>query len=114
VDADTSLVISAYEKKIAKLEGDKQIMVEKLAQKATTLHSFDQMFELSLRFLSSPWNIWENGNIYQRKTVLRLLFKSPFTYTPENGIRTPQASVILGLFKDVGEKCKMVRAGGTT
>src|SRR5690606_27564415 len=43
----------------------------------------------ALRFLSSPWKIWQNADVIGRKTVLRLAFSQPLPYCRKEGLRTP-------------------------
>ncbi len=58
VETDNPSVIAAYEKKIAKLEQDKLVLNDKLAQKGKPKNSLDEIFELSMAFLTSPCNLW--------------------------------------------------------
>lgn len=44
--------------------------------------------ELTLRFLSSPWNIFKNGSHAVQQTVLRLAFAEPLRYCRNNGYGT--------------------------
>ncbi|EEB84752.1 resolvase [Roseobacter sp. GAI101] len=110
VETSNPTVIAAYEKKIMKLETEKQILLDKLDQKAKPNHTFEQMFELSMAFISNPWNIWKNGTLALRKTVLRLLFAVPLSYSRENGFRTPQVTVPFEFLGSFTEKCKLVRS----
>ena len=101
-------MVAAYEKKIAKLERDKLVLVDKMDQNAKPKHTPEEIFELSMAFLANPWIIWKNGDLTLKKTVLRLVFKAPLAYSRENGFRTPQTSVIFRFLDDLKEKCKMV------
>ncbi len=97
VEASNPTVIRAYEGKIAKLERDKQVFGEKL--QSSTANSkdrggkFEDFIELSLKFLSSPWKIWESGNMSLRRTVLRLVFSERLTYCRNEGYRTPKTTL---------------------
>ena len=108
VETDNPTVVSAYEKKIAKLEQDKLMLVDKLDQNSQSKHNLDEIFELSVLFLTNPWKIWEKGGLALKKTVLRTAFKAPLAYSKENGFRTPQTSVIFRFLGDLKEKCEMV------
>lgn len=90
MDATNPTVIKAHEDKIAVLERDKLKLREKLETKAPEKGTFDNMLELSLKFLANPYNIWETGNITLKRTVLRLAFSERFTYHRFEGARTPQ------------------------
>ena len=108
VDANNPTVIAAYEKKIANLEQHKLILAEKVAKKTTQKRTPEQLFELAVQFLSNPWNIWSNGDLTLKKTVLRLVFKAPLTYDRQTGLRTPQTSVIFRFLDEISLKSKMV------
>lgn len=112
VETDNPSVIAAYEKKIEKLETDKVLLADKRGQNAQPKHTLDEIFELSMQFLANPWNIWVNGNLTLKKTVLRMVFKAPLVYDKESGFRTPQPSVIFGFLEDITANCKMVRSNG--
>ena len=92
VGAENPTVISAYETKLAKLEKEKLIKAEKLENAGKPRHAFDEMFELSLRFLSSPWNLWASGQMHLRRIVLRLAFAKRITYTRNEGFSNPTLS----------------------
>ena len=109
---ESAAVAAAYEKRIAGLEGERQLLVERLDQQVRPLGSFDEIYELAMTFLSSPWNIWKNGALPLRRTVLRLAFRAPLAYHPETGFRTPEVSVPFTLIGAISQKCRMVRWGG--
>jgi len=100
VTASSDTVVGAYEAKIDKLERDKLVMSEKAANLSKPKHTFSEMFELALQFIANPQNYWENGSLAGRKTLLRLAFNEPLTYTRIEGFRTPETSSI---FKALGE-----------
>ena len=85
VEAENPTVIGAYEKRIAQLEKQKLITIEKLENKGNPKHTFDEMFELALNFLSTPWNLWASGQMHLRKTVLRLTFAERLAYRRGEG-----------------------------
>ena len=89
VETGNASVVKAYEKKVAKLEREKALAQEKLAENGKPRHTFEESFEHALRFLSSPWKIWKNADIIGRKTVLRLAFSQPLPYCRKEGLRTP-------------------------
>jgi len=90
------------------LENEKLIQLEKLEKKAKPKHTMQEIFELAMTFPSSPWNIWQNGELALRKTVLRLAFKEHLVFDRETGFRTPQVSVIFRFLADISLKSKMV------
>ncbi|QPH56082.1 recombinase family protein [Pontivivens ytuae] len=102
-------VLEAYEQRIAELERHKRVLAEKSANIAAPKHTFDEMFELSMRMLSSPWTIWKNGGFEVRKAVLRPAFCEELRYDRENGFRTPKTTLPFKVLANFDiQKCKMV------
>ncbi|WP_251363826.1 recombinase family protein [Epibacterium ulvae] len=93
VDADSPTLITAYEKRIEKMEREKLILDEKLQNQGKPMHTFEQMFEHALQFLSNPWKIWKSGNLIAQRTVLRLAFAEQITYARNEGLRTPKTTL---------------------
>ena len=109
--------ISAYEKRIAKMEREKLVMQEKLESgpKQTSKFgaTFDELFELAQSFLANPCKIWGYGHLALRLTVLRLAFMERLNYSRKTGLRTPELSIP---FKILGgnnmQNCVMAEAVG--
>ena len=113
VDASSDSVVSAYEKWIAKLEREKVLAEEQLAQSGKPRHTFEESFEHAIRFLSSPWNIWNNADLALKQTVLRLAFVEPVLYCRNQGLRTPNLALPFNALGDMcGNKCEMARPTG--
>ena len=49
--------VSAYERRIVKLEKEKRLLAEKLEIKTDSKRPFDEMFELAFSFLANPWKL---------------------------------------------------------
>lgn len=92
VDASNASVVSAYEGKIEKLERDKIVLKEQIEKTLPEKGRLEECIELSLRFLSSPWKIYKNGDFAMRQTVLRLAFAEPLRYSRNGMYRTPEFS----------------------
>lgn len=101
MDASSPSVVRACEGRISKLETEKALIEEKLAQKEDFPRTFDELFELSLRLLSSPWKIWSSGEPSLRNLVLKLTFADRITYCRENGLRTPNLSLPFKVLGDL-------------
>lgn len=112
VEADSLAVISAYEDRISKLENDKLIMQEKIKNSGKPLHTFEQMFELSMKFLSSPCKIWDSGKLELQRIVLKLAFADRLAYCRKNGFRTPQVSEPFSFLENIMLNNKMARPRG--
>ncbi|MCG7492486.1 recombinase family protein [Thalassobius sp. Cn5-15] len=93
VEADSPTIITAYEKRIEKMERTKLILDEKLEKQPAKAHTFEQLFEHAMQFLSNPWKLWESENLLGRKNVLRLAFADRISYSRENGLRTPKTTL---------------------
>ncbi len=89
IETDNLSVVKAYESKIAKLERSKALVEEHILSAGKPQHTLEESFELAMRFLSSPWKIWENGDLLWKKTVLRLAFSEPISNCRKHGLRTP-------------------------
>jgi site-specific DNA recombinase len=114
VETDNTSIMAAFEKKITKLEKHKLLLQENLQNSGKPRHTFEQMFELAMQFLSNPWNLWVSGQIHLRKTVLRLAFSERMAYQRGEGFRTPQVSIPFRFFGDSGCKNEVARHEGET
>ena len=63
IESESGSVVSAYERKVSKLEREKALIEEKLQESTKPRHTLEESFELALRFLSSPWNIRKNADL---------------------------------------------------
>lgn len=107
---ETSLpsVVSAYEKRLARLEQDKLIAQGKLGKTAEPAHTFEQLFELACAFLASHGKLWESGQLTLQRTVLKLAFAERITYCRETGLRAPKTTLpFTALGGRTGQKCLM-------
>ena len=83
----------AYEKRIAELRSETALLEEKVANQKVPDGNFDKMFELSMAFLASPWDIWEKGSYEVKRTVLRLAFAAPLSVSRKSGLRTAKTTL---------------------
>lgn len=84
--------VAPYEQRISELQTEKAICDEKATQTSTPVHSFDEMFELSLKFLANPYEIWKKGDFAMKRIVLRLIFAQPLEYSRKEGVRTAETT----------------------
>lgn len=109
VEANNTKVISAYEARIEKLERDKFVLHEKIDNAIPTKGRLEECMELALKFLSSPWNIYNNGDHAMRQTVLRLAFSEPLRYGQNGVYGTPKLSFPFRYLGDIScQKSEMV------
>ena len=102
VDAESTAVVSAYEKRIGKLQLEKQIMQEKVANCGRPLRDFDESFRTAMDFLSNPHELWASGRIEDRHAVMKLTFADRLAYVRGEGFRTPETTLP---FKALGSFC---------
>ncbi|MGC1495435.1 MAG: recombinase family protein [Sulfitobacter sp.] len=111
-DTTSAAATRAYERKIEKLETEKMITEEKLAESAQPRSPASEKIELALGFLANPWKLWNSPNPDHRRLVLKLGFSERLPYKRNEGYRTPQTSVIFRFLGNFTENCKMVPGGG--
>jgi len=109
VEAKTASVVSAYEARIDKLERQKIVISERLDHSVPPRGRLEDCIELALTFLSSPWNIYKNGDHVVRQTVLRLAFSEPLQCGQNGVYGTPKLSFPFKYLGGVlGSKSEMV------
>ncbi|WP_367281088.1 recombinase family protein [Sneathiella sp.] len=112
VEASSPAVVAAYEKRLASLERQKAVAVERIQRIGRPRLTFEESFEHAMSFLSSPWNIWNKSEIMGKKMVLRLAFLEPLAYSRNKGLRTPNyAFPFKALGKIHSRNCEMAHRG---
>ena len=102
IETENALVVQKIEEKINQMGQNKLAIEQKCGNLGRPKRGYSEMFELALRFLSSPWNIWEKGSFIDRRNVLKLAFTGQVPYTRENGFSNPKISLpfkVLGGFE---------------
>ncbi len=112
VSASNAGVTGAYEARLAKLERNKHVAVENAAKADKPRRTFEEMFELAMRFLSNPCNLWRSERLEDKQTVLKLVFCERLQYSRKSGFRTPQVSVPFKLLADSSLRNKMAEREG--
>ena len=100
VDAENDMMISAYEKRIAKLQREKLLLVERAEISAKPQARFEELFELAFRFLANPYELWRSGIYEVQQLVLKLTFADRLDYCPETGFRTPETTLPFKALKE--------------
>jgi site-specific DNA recombinase len=93
VASDNKTVLVAFERKIDELERQKLVLAEKTERCGTSAKGFDETFRTAFDFISSPWNLWENGTLEDKRIVLKLTLASHIEYDWKNGVRTAELSI---------------------
>lgn len=113
VEADTASVVSAYEQRIERLQHDKRLSEDRLKNAGVPATSFEDTFELALRFLVNPWKMWDIGHLELRRTLLRMVFAEPVSYCRKTGLRTPKTALPFNVLEDFSAaRCGMVEPRG--
>ena len=113
VETSDIRVIRAYENKISEMDKNKLLITEKLANKEQTPHSFDESFELSMKFLANPHRLWASRHIHMQQIVLRLGFEGRLTYHREKGFLNPEKALPFSMLEGLSTPSKnmVLRAG---
>lgn len=111
VEAESALVVQAFEKKIDNLQQQKRILEEKRGGSGQKLRPFDEMYRTSMLILSNPLKIWNKGSFELRRAVLKLAFSAPLLYDRKNGYRTPGLSLPFKLLEDLCMQEKLMVPG---
>lgn len=93
VDAVSPTAITAYEKRIAKLEADKVLLSERCKNNTQPKGTLRENLEHALAFLANPYRLWSSGRFEDKRTVLKLTFSHQLTYHRDEGYRTPKISL---------------------
>ena len=113
VDASSELTAKAYERKIERLEKERLLAQDKLANGLAPTVPQGKMIELAPKFLSNLCKLWESGNLTLQKMVLRLAFAEHLAYSRIEGYRTPETNLPFKVLGDVSMlKCKVVPPAG--
>ncbi len=113
IEIENVLVVQKIEDKLEDMEQNKLAIVQKCGNLGKPKRGYSEMFEHALKFLSNPWNIWENGSFLDRRNVLKLAFTGQIPYTRKNGFSNTKISLpfkVLGT--NLGTKKEMAHWGG--
>ena len=93
IETENALVVQKIEAKLDGMEQNKLAILQKCENLGNPKRGYSEMFEHALRFLSNPWNIWENGSFLDRRNILKLAFTGQIPYTRENGFSNTKISL---------------------
>lgn len=110
VDATVPSVITAYEERLRRLEEEKLVIHERMANGLRPKRSFEDSLRTALDFLASPWKIWESKRLEDKQAVLKLAFASRLEYRRGEGFRTANLSLPFKVLSQIcGDEEKMAR-----
>ncbi|WP_156477411.1 hypothetical protein [Falsihalocynthiibacter arcticus] len=93
VQTQENVTVRAYERKIVELQSERALVAERIETIAVPHKKFEDMFELSMRFLANPHDVWKKGGHFAKRTVLRLAFARPLSFDREKGVRTAETTL---------------------
>ncbi len=113
VDAKSSKVVAAFERRIEKHEEEKLLIEEQLGDFSAPKRSFDEMYRTALTFLSNPHKIWALGDYDVKRAVLKLTFTDRLVWDRTGVYRTADLSLPFRVLQGVNTvKNKMVPTAG--
>ncbi|MCB9958323.1 MAG: recombinase zinc beta ribbon domain-containing protein [Rhodospirillaceae bacterium] len=91
-DATSATAVTAYERRIEKLEAERQRVQGQLETVCKPRGPAENL-EPALAFFSNPWKVWASGHLELRRMVLRLAFAERLAYCRKTGPRTPKTTL---------------------
>lgn len=113
MDSESTAVITAYEKRVTRLEREKAMLSENAKQTPENRGKFEDVLELALCFLANPYKLWASGDLANRRLVLKMTFAKRLAYHRNQGYRTPEISIPFKLLQEITDsECEMVPGRG--
>ena len=100
--ADSHMLITAYETQIRKLEEQKVALAEKVKTAARPLQTFDEAFQTACAFLANPCKLWLSDCLDDKRLVLKLAFAGKLPYDRKEGFRTVNPALPFKALADFG------------
>ncbi len=91
-DSDSPSITKAFENRIRKLETEKAVLGEKIADCGRAPKAHGEKVRTPLEFMASPCTLWNSPRLQDRRMVLRLAFAKRVSYARNEGFRTPEIS----------------------
>jgi site-specific DNA recombinase len=93
VETNVPSVIAAYEDRVSRLEQQRLVIKDRIANSVAPKSTFDETVRTALEFLANPWNLWKSGRLEDRRAVLKLAFAERLRYARGEGFRTTKLSL---------------------
>ncbi len=92
-------MVEIYEQQISELKNKQLVLEENL--KNLPLHKLDfkHYIKIVFAYLENPYFVWLNGDIYEKRLVLKLVFSDKLIFDRELGFETPNLSLPLKVFQ---------------
>ena len=107
-------LIKIYENQIKEQERSRQMLAAQIEQFADNIDtSHDAALGTVLDFLGNPLAVWKDGDLDNKRLVLKLAFAKRVPFDPETGLGTAVTSLPFMVFQALdGQKDKMVDTTG--
>lgn len=109
LEANEPTIIRTYENKIKELEMERQLVSAQAAQAYSVDTGFDSALGTVLDFMGNPHSLWVNGDLEDKRLILKMAFAKRLAYTKKEGFGTAGISLPFLVLKDFeAQKSKMV------
>ncbi len=103
VAANSSIIISTYERQIKQLEERRIVIDEKIKKCGKVDDNFGKVSRTFLKFLQKPHEYWASADLMKKRTVLKATFARPLAYHRKEGYRTPALSLPFSVLRDFSD-----------
>lgn len=100
VETDVPSVVSTCENRIRKLDEQKALVSERIANCGRPIRSYDESLRTGLWFLANPCQLWNSNYFDDKKVVLKLAFDERLVYCRKEGFRTANLSLPFRALQD--------------
>jgi site-specific DNA recombinase len=100
VETDVHSVVANCNDRIRKLDEQKALVSERIANCGRPLHSFDESLRTALWFLANPCQLWNSNLFDDKRAVLKLAFDERLAYCRKEGFRTANPSLPFRALQD--------------
>ena len=100
-EVEPPILLRKYEAQIMELEQQKIIITEKIAKCGTVDVNLEQATQTAFEFFANAQKLWDNGDLMQKRMVLRAAFDKQLRYHPKEGYRTAAFSLPFELSRTI-------------
>ncbi|MBN9304900.1 MAG: recombinase zinc beta ribbon domain-containing protein [Devosia sp.] len=108
VEATSSQLAAAYERRIHDLELRKAVLNEKIATTTQTGPSFGRTYRTAFEFLANPCRLWRSERVEDRRAVLKLVWGQRLAYDRKTGYRTAETALPFKVLETLRVLCERV------
>ncbi len=113
LETDDKEIVRLYENHIKALEQKRQILSSQAAQMFETNTSYEDAVGTVFNFIRNPHGIWVNGDIEDKRLVMKLAFAKRIPYCRNEGLGTAEMTLPFSVLADISNgKYKMVEGAG--